>query len=229
MAPPPIEKEPEQRTEEFLTSKEYIKYPPGAILSHPDGREMKVSAIDFVNEGVVMQDKENNYFFYAPEDLSSFERRLQKGDYADEQFLNFKGGWVAQVIECDPEKNTLKMIKQDREPVEVEFNEFINEFIEIPDDLYAPFKYSIIKDRESGNMVYVADINLKKKKITLQNCTRIVHPPTGQALGWAGDPRTSKEVKLSDFVGKYSQWLDPVKVVHGDLPDFVEVAYTVEG
>lgn len=218
------------KIEEFITSQEYIKYTPGAIFESPEGKIMKVAALDYANEGIVMKETDgDNIYFYNPEDLVGFERKLQKFDYRDEQYLNYNEGWVAQVMECDPEKNTLKMIKQDREPIEIKFDDFIQSFIEIPDDLYAPFKNTVIKDRDSGNMVYVADIDLKKKKITVQDCTKVFHKPTGQSLGFIGNPRTSKEIPLSDFVGKYSQWLDPVKVVHGELPDFIETTYTVEG
>lgn len=201
--------------EKFLTSKEFIKYLPGSLLVDPEGKKYKVSAIDFANQGFILE-REGKFYFFSPKELEKFERSLQATDYKGEIFWNYNEGWVGEVLSCDPSQKTVKIKRQDEKIFDYPFDEFIDKFTEIPDDVYTPFKNSVVQDIQTKKLAYVADINLERRSLTLEDCeVRIYDPRVGKVI-WR-EPKSLREISVEEFYQRYKIYIKSVEEVFGNL------------
>ncbi|MBU0649293.1 hypothetical protein KJ969_04320 [Patescibacteria group bacterium] len=218
--PEMLEPEPRARVEEFLTSRDFMKYAPGSVYVSPEGREYKVSAVDFVNRGFMLEDKPAREFkFFAGAELKGFKRRLAESDYAGEIYWHLDEGWAGKVLFCVPEKNILKIEKQDREIVDVRFDEFVEKFQELPDDLYAPFKDSYLADPNARRAIYVEDIDFENHKLVIQKC-QVKIGLGGRSAWWNNLPDSSCKIPMSEFKKRFKRYVLSAQEIWGDLPDY---------
>jgi len=231
MGPPPqeIEQAPEKKAEQFLSSQNFIKYAPGTEITSPKSEKYKISIVDVENRMICLNDKEGNMYYYEPADLKDWERQLMPNELDGLHFFHKTEGWVASVLETDVENNSLKMITQDHKRFEIPFKQLLEEYIEAPDDVYAPFENSVIEDAETSQPIHIERISIPDGIAVIEDCERIFDKRTGNMIGIKGVPSTAREVPISEFDKKFKKYSDTVKYIYGELPDFVEMSMTIEG
>lgn len=230
MAPPPIEQEPKpsEQVEEFLSNQDFIKYVASTEIISPDGERFTINNVNVEMKTITLRDERGESHVFKPSELEEWERRLFPHELDDQQFFNVKEGFDASVLKTNPEKNTVTMVTQDLKQFDVSFNDLLKNYRELPDDVYAPFLNTVIEDAETHQPIYIERISSADGKAVIQDCEPVVHKATGAKVGIVGNPRTSREIDLKDFLKKYKRYSDGVKYIYGDLPDFVETTITVQ-
>jgi len=230
MGPPPqeIEQAPDKSTEQFLTKQEYIKYDPGAKITSPNGEKYTIDFVYVENRMIGLSDKEGKVHYYEPDDLKDWERQLLPNELEGQHFFHKKEGWVARVLETDVANNSLKMITQNHKQFEVPFNRLLEEYIEAPDDVYAPFENAVVEDFETQQPIHIERISYPDGVIVIEDCEPVFHKGTGQKAGIKGVPGTSREISFDEFFKKTKKYRQTARYIYGELPDFVEQTITVE-
>lgn len=231
MGPPPqeVEQAPNKKTEQFLASQDFIRYAPGTDIVSPKGENYKISLVDVENRMICLIDKENNMYYYEPADLKDWERKLSPNELDGIHFFHKTEGWVASVLETNVENNSLKMITQDHKRFEIPFKDLLEEYIEAPDDVSAPFENSVIEDAETSQPLHIERISFPEGVVVVEDCERVFDKRTGHMIGIKGNPKTSREIPIDKFLEKTKKYSQTTRYIYGDLPDFVEQTITIEG